>query len=327
MSAPRGDTVFFVLDEPIFQKTHAMNDETTYHVPVLLRQSVDGLDIRPDGTYVDLTFGGGGHSREILRRLGPCGRLIAFDQDEQAYANRPDDERLIFVRHNFRYLGNFLRYLDIAQVDGILGDLGVSSHHFDAPERGFSFRFDAPLDMRMDQGTRLTAADVVNGATEHDLLRILQDYGEIQKAGRLVRAIAAERASNPILTTTQLRELAKATVPAPEQSKLLAKLFQALRIEVNGEMTVLAEMLMQTPRYIRPGGRLVIISYHSLEDRMVKNLIRSGDVAKADADKDIYGRASVPFEAVNRKVIVPDDDEIAANSRARSARLRIASRN
>lgn len=299
----------------------------TYHTPVLLKESVDGLAIIPDGTYVDVTFGGGGHSREILRRLGPNGRLVVFDQDEQAYANRPDDDRLIFVRHNFRYIAQFLRYLDIEFVDGILGDLGVSSHHFDAPERGFSFRFDAPLDMRMGQGMATTAADIVNNYSDKELVRVMQDYGEIQHAYKLVQAIVKKRAEKQIKTTFELKDIVAATVIPPEQTKLLTKVFQALRIEVNGEMDVLREMLQRTVGLLRPGGRLSIIAYHSLEDRMVKNLIKSGDPMKAEADRDdIYGHISVPFEAVNRKVIVPSDEEIARNSRARSAKLRIAER-
>ena len=298
-----------------------------YHIPVLLKASVDGLDIQPQGTYVDLTFGGGGHSREILSRLGENGRLVVFDQDENAYNNRPDDERLIFVRHNFRYLGNFLRYLEIEQVDGILGDLGVSSHHFDAPERGFSFRFDAPLDMRMGQGIKRTAAQVVNEYSEEELVRVFTHYGEIKKTYRLVREILAARSLGAIRTTGELKAIGEKMIPSTEQSKFLAQVFQALRIEVNGEMDVLKEMLNQTIQVIKPGGRLVIISYHSLEDRMVKNLIRSGDCDKGEADKDLFGQTHTPFSAVNRKVIVPDEEEIALNNRARSARLRIAQRN
>jgi 16S rRNA (cytosine1402-N4)-methyltransferase len=297
-----------------------------YHIPVLLNASVDGLNIDPSGTYVDLTFGGGGHSREILSRLNEKGRLVVFDQDENAYLNRPDDERLIFVRHNFRYIGRFLRYLEIEKVDGILGDLGVSSHHFDSPERGFSFRFDAPLDMRMGQGIRNSASHVVNTYSEEELMRIFTIYGEIKKPVRLVREIMTARAGGELATTGQLRAIGqKMTIPS-EQSKFLAQIFQALRIEVNGEMDVLREMLGQTVKLIKPGGRLVIISYHSLEDRMVKNLIRSGNCDDAEADKDIFGNTDTPFKAVNRKVIVPDDAEIAVNSRARSAKLRIAER-
>ncbi len=298
-----------------------------YHIPVLLKASVDGLNIHPQGTYVDLTFGGGGHSREILSRLGKGGRLVVFDQDENAYNNRPDDERLIFVRHNFRYLGHFLRYLEIDQVDGILGDLGVSSHHFDAPERGFSFRFDAPLDMRMGQGMKKTAAQVINNYSEEELVRVFTHYGEIKKTYRLVREIMAARSLGVLQTTGDLKAIGEKMVNPQEQSKFLAQVFQALRIEVNGEMDVLKEMLDQTVQVIKPGGRLVIISYHSLEDRMVKNLIRSGDCNKGEADKDLYGQTHTPFTAVNRKVIVPDEAEIAMNNRARSARLRIAERN
>lgn len=298
-----------------------------YHIPVLLKASVDGLNIHPQGTYVDLTFGGGGHSREILSRLGKDGRLVVFDQDENAYNNRPDDERLIFVRHNFRYLGHFLRYLEIDQVDGILGDLGVSSHHFDAPERGFSFRFDAPLDMRMGQGLKKTAGQVVNNYSEEELVRVFTHYGEIKKTYRLVREIMAARSLGSLQTTGDLKAIGEKMVNPQEQSKFLAQVFQALRIEVNGEMDVLKEMLDQTVQVIKPGGRLVIISYHSLEDRMVKNLIRSGDCNKGEADKDLYGQTHTPFTAVNRKVIVPDEAEIAMNNRARSARLRIAERN
>ncbi|MBP5365920.1 MAG: 16S rRNA (cytosine(1402)-N(4))-methyltransferase RsmH [Bacteroidales bacterium] len=299
---------------------------TEYHIPVLLKESVDGLDINPSGTYVDVTFGGGGHSREILRRLGAEGRLIAFDQDEQAYANRPDDKRLTFVRHNFRYIAQFLRYMGIDKVDGLLGDLGVSSHHFDAAERGFSFRFDAPLDMRMGQGMERTAADIVNNYAEDELKRVFTVYGEIANAGRLAKAIVRERVAKSIDTTTRLREIVEANTSKNEQSKMLPKVFQALRIEVNGEMDALREMLTRSTDIIRPGGRMVIIAYHSLEDRMVKNLIRSGNVDKANAEQDIYGHSQTPFEAVNRKAIVPSDEEIERNSRARSAKLRIAVR-
>ena len=299
----------------------------TYHVPVLLQQSVDGLNIKPNGTYVDLTFGGGGHSREILRRLGPDGRLIAFDQDEQAYANRPDDDRLIFVRHNFRYIAHFLHYMDIEQVDGVLGDLGVSSHHFDAPERGFSFRFDAPLDMRMGQGMMRTAADLVNTYDEKQLAQVLSEYGEIKQAAKLARLLCTSRSSKPITTTFELRDIVVSTVIPPEQNKLLTKVFQALRIEVNGEMDALREMLGHMPQIIKKGGRLSVIAYHSLEDRMVKNLIKSGDPMKAEPDKDsIYGHAEVPFSALSRKPIVPTAEEVEANSRARSAKLRIATK-
>ncbi len=300
--------------------------EQGYHIPVLLKESVDGLNIRPDGVYVDLTFGGGGHSREILSRLGDKGRLVVFDQDEDAYNNRPDDERLLFVRHNFQYLSHFLRYLDIDKVDGILGDLGVSSHHFDAADRGFSFRFEGKLDMRMGQGLHMTAADLVNTYELDDLKRIFWQYGEIKSSYKLASEIIKARASRPFETTTDLKELAEKIGPKKEQSKFLAQVFQALRIEVNKEMDVLKSVLMQSTDAIKPGGRLSVISYHSLEDRLVKNFIRSGDCDKNQPDKDIYGHADVPFKAVNRKLILPSDEEIERNNRARSAKLRIAER-
>ncbi|MBN2743283.1 16S rRNA (cytosine1402-N4)-methyltransferase [Breznakibacter xylanolyticus] len=301
--------------------------EEIYHIPALLHPTVDGLAIRPGGVYVDLTFGGGGHSQEILSRLDAQGKLVVFDQDPDAFANRPHDDRLIFVRHNFRYLGHFLRYLGIDQVDGVLGDLGVSSHHFDSPERGFSFRFDGALDMRMNQVSPLTAADILNKYSHEQLINMFRTYGELQQAGRLVSEVMRQRTSQPFATTSQLRELAEKLAPKRDQSKYLAQVFQALRIEVNGEMDVLREMLQQTVQVIRPGGRLVIISYHSLEDRMVKNFIKSGDCTVAEAEKDIYGNVRVPFTAVNRKVIVPDEQEIERNPRARSAKLRIAEKN
>ena len=307
----------------------AMNDdrEQVYHVPVLLGPTVDGLNIQSNGVYVDVTFGGGGHSREILRRLGPDGRLIAFDQDEEALLNKPDDDRLTLVHHNFKYLEHFLRYLGIEYVDGILGDLGVSSHHFDDAERGFSFRFDAPLDMRMSQGMKRTAADVVNNSDEGELEKILATYGEIQNARRVVQTIVRRRVHSGINTTAELREIAEQLVAPQLQSKLLAQLFQALRIEVNGEMEALSSMLRQSVRVLRPGtGRLSVIAYHSLEDRMVKNLIKSGDPMAAEPSQDIYGQVEVPFEAVTRKAVVPDKEEMERNPRSRSAKLRVACR-
>ncbi|MFT3740266.1 MAG: 16S rRNA (cytosine(1402)-N(4))-methyltransferase RsmH [Breznakibacter sp.] len=298
-----------------------------YHIPALLEQSVGGLNIRPDGTYVDVTFGGGGHSRSILSQLGPNGRLVVFDQDPDAYANRPDDGRLVFVRHNFRYIGHFLRYLGIDKVDGILGDLGVSSHHFDSPERGFSFRFDGDLDMRMNQVSKIKASDILNQYPTERLAAIFRTYGEIQQAGRLADEIIRARSSGPFTTTAELRQLAERLAPKKEQAKFLAQVFQALRIEVNGEMDVLRELLEQSLDLLPEGGRLSIISYHSLEDRMVKNFIKSGNCDQSEAEKDFYGHSHVPFTAVNRKVIVPDDQEVAANPRARSAKLRIAEKN
>ena len=296
-----------------------------YHIPVLLNESVNGLNIKENGIYVDLTFGGGGHSREILKRL-KNGKLIVFDQDEDAYKNRPDDDRLIFVKHNFRYLTNFLRYLEIDKVDGILGDLGVSSHHFDVPERGFSFRYKGALDMRMSNGIKKDAAYILNHYDENELKQIFYNYGEIKNAGRLVREITTHRHTKFFETTDDLKAVAEKTAPKKDQAKYLAKVFQALRIEVNQEMAVLEETLEQTPALLNPGGRLVVISYHSLEDRLVKNFIKTGDCRKAQAETNMFGHSDVPFKAVNRKVIVPSDEEIEKNSRARSAKLRIAER-
>jgi len=300
--------------------------EQGYHIPVLLKESVDGLNIKPDGVYVDLTFGGGGHSKEILSRLNEQGKLIVFDQDDDAYQNRPNDERLYFVRHNFQYLSHFLKYLGVDQVDGILGDLGVSSHHFDAADRGFSFRFDGKLDMRMGQGLTVTAADIVNTYAIEDMKRIFWQYGEIKSSFKLASEIAKERADKPFVTTTDLKLLAEKIGPKKEQSKFLAQVFQALRIEVNKEMDVLKSVLMQSASVIKPGGRLSVISYHSLEDRLVKNFVRSGDCDKNQADKDLFGNSDVPFKAVNRKIIIPNEKEIEMNNRARSAKLRIAER-
>lgn len=296
---------------------------TTYHIPVLLQACIDGLDIKPEGRYVDLTFGGGGHSRAILERLGPEGRLVVFDQDRDAWENRIDDQRVTFVRHNFRYLYHFLSYLDCLPVDGILADLGVSSHHFDVAERGFSFRFDGALDMRMNQGAGRSAADVLNTATEEELLRIFKLYGELKEARRLVREVLAFRAQQPFVSTTQLRDVASKLAPRKDAARFLSQVFQALRIEVNGEMEVLREMLQQTVEVLAPGGRLVVMSYHSLEDRLVKNFLRSGDMDRAQVESDLFGHRSLPFELVNRKVVVPDETEIANNPRARSARLRV----
>ena len=296
-----------------------------YHIPVLLKESVDGLEVKPGGVYVDLTFGGGGHSREILKRLGN-GKLIVFDQDEDAYENRPDDPRVIFVKHNFRYLTNFLRYLNIDKVDGILGDLGVSSHHFDVAERGFSFRFNGALDMRMNSAATKDAAFVLNNYKSDELRRIFSVYGEIKNAGRLVREITFHRINNPFRETGDLKRVAEKIAPKKDVSKFLAKVFQALRIEVNQEMAVLEETLAQCPALLKKDGRLVIISYHSLEDRLVKNFVKTGEFRSSEVETDIYGNADVPLKAISRKVIVPSDDEIDRNNRARSAKLRIAER-
>ncbi|MCW3804249.1 16S rRNA (cytosine(1402)-N(4))-methyltransferase RsmH [Plebeiibacterium marinum] len=294
-----------------------------YHIPVLLQECIDGLNLKENGVYVDLTFGGGGHTKEILKHL-KGGKMIVFDQDEDAYANRPDDERLIFVRHNFRYLKHFLQYLDIDHVDGILADLGVSSHHFDTPERGFSFRFEGELDMRMNKQATLKADEVLNEYEEDDLFRIFKNYGEIKNAGKLVRGILARRQSSPFKMISDLLEVAEPCVPSREKNKFLAKVFQALRIEVNREMEALKEMLMQTKEVLAPGGRLVVISYHSLEDRLVKNFMKSGDCDKAQADQDFFGKSLVPFKAISRKPILPTAKELEENTRSRSAKLRIS---
>lgn len=301
--------------------------EEVYHIPVLLEQSIEGLDIRPDGVYADLTFGGGGHSRAILERLGPKGRLIVFDQDEDAWNNRIDDERVEFVRHNFRFLYYFTKYLKALPLDGILADLGVSSHHFDEAERGFSFRFDGELDMRMNRNSGRTAADLVNTSRPEELMRIFRMYGELNNAQRLVQELVKEREVEPVSTTTRLREIASKFAPRKDAARYMGQVFQALRIEVNGEMNALREMLGASETVLRPGGRLVVISYHSLEDRMVKNFLKTGDVDSSEAETDVYGRSNVPFRAVNRKVIVPDDEELSRNPRARSAKLRIGERN
>lgn len=294
-----------------------------YHVPVLLEESVLGLDIKPDGVYVDLTFGGGGHSREILNHLGD-GVLVGFDQDEDALANVPDDDRFQFVNHNFRYLRNFLRLYDIEEVDGILADLGVSSHEFDEAGRGFSFRFDAELDMRMNRRSRLTAADVLSTYPEEDLVSLFRNYGEIDNARRLAGMIVKARGEHKINTSDEFYQVIEPCIPKQKEKKYLAKAYQALRIEVNGELDVLKEMLEQAEMVLKPGGRLVVITYHSLEDRLVKNFLKAGNF-EGKIEKDlIYGHTETRFELVNRKVVVPSDEEIERNPRARSAKLRIA---
>lgn len=293
-----------------------------YHDPVLLRESVDMLNVRPDGVYVDVTFGGGGHSREILSRLGRKGRLVSFDQDAEALANAPDDKRLILVHNNFRFLRSCVRAVGFDRVDGILADLGVSSHHFDTAERGFSFRFDGPLDMRMNRtgGTR-TAADVVNTYEAEQLAALLGRYGELDKCFRVANAIVRYReAKGPVETIGGLLAATENVTPKGGESKFRAKLFQALRIEVNGEMQALEMMLAQAIRLLAPLGRLSVITYHSLEDRMVKNFIRSG-TPDGRVEKDFFGRASVPLRAVG-KAILPTPEEVGRNPRARSAKLR-----
>lgn len=298
----------------------------TYHVPVLLEESVDGLDIKPGGVYVDVTFGGGGHSREILSRLGDGGRLYSFDQDADARRNVPEgDGRLTFVHSNFRYLGNWMRYYGVARIDGLLADLGVSSHHLDDSARGFSFRFDAPLDMRMNKEGGATAADILNGYSEEQLADVFFLYGELRNARRIAAAVARARASEPVTTTGRLAACVEPLLPRERGKKDMARLFQALRIEVNHEMDALREMLMAAARLLAPGGRLSVITYHSLEDRIVKNFVRTGN-AEGKVEQDFFGRTSAPLRAVNSKVIVPSAAEQECNPRSRSAKLRVAVR-
>ena len=298
-------------------------DANTYHVPVLLEESVELMNITPDGTYCDLTFGGGGHSRHILSKLGDNGRLYSFDQDRDTLKNAPQDARFNYVESNFRFLRGALRLRGVEQVDAILADLGVSSHHFDAVERGFSFRGDAPLDMRMNQRGGRTAADIVNSYSAEELGRILKEYGELDTTWKIASCIVRSRELQPILTTAQLVEAVKPCTPKRDESKFLTKLFQALRIEVNGEMEALKMALEQSLKVLRPGGRLVVISYHSLEDRLVKNFMRSGNF-EGKVKQDFFGRVETPFEVVTRKAVVPSAQEIDRNPRSRSAKLRAA---
>ncbi len=293
-----------------------------YHNPVLLHASVDGLNINPDGIYVDVTFGGGGHSKEILSRLGPNGKLFAFDQDEDALANALQDERFTLINENFRYIKRFLRFYGVKEVDGILGDLGVSSHQFDVAERGFSTRFDAGLDMRMSQKNDLNAYRVVNEYDDANLRRVFLDYGELKNAPALSRTIIEAREHRSIKTTDELKEVLKKYLPEKVRNKILAQIYQAIRIEVNQEMDVLKEFLEQSLEILKPGGRLSVISYHSLEDRLVKRFIKNG-MFEGEPERDFYGNFSVPFKTVG-KLIVPDNEEIKINNRARSAKLRIA---
>jgi len=298
--------------------------EQSYHIPALLEESINGLNIKGNGDYVDVTFGGGGHSREILKNL-TTGRLFAFDQDKDAFDNLPDDEHFHFIHHNFRYLKNFMRYYHVPQVDGIIADLGVSFHDFDEADRGFSFRYSGKLDMRMNQEAELTASVIVNEYSEEDLIKIFRQYGEIKNSRQLVKKIIAARQSDSIKTTDELKKIVAPCVPKRIESKYLARVFQALRIETNGELDVLKEFLLQTTSLIKPGGRLVVLTYHSLEDRLVKNFIRSGNF-QGEVEKDFYGNIQTSFKAINRKVIVPGETEIGINPRSRSAKLRIAER-
>ena len=290
-----------------------------------MEECIDLLDIKPDGIYADLTFGGGGHSRRILEELGTEGRLYGFDQDSDTKANAPDDERFHYVESNFRFLRSALRLRGVEQREGILADLGVSSHHFDALPRGFSFRGEAPLDMRMNQRGGETAADVVNNRSEEELARIFAQYGELETTWKIASCIARARAAAPILTTAALVRAVEPCTPKRDESKFLTKLFQALRIEVNGEMEALKMALEQSAKVLKPGGRLVVISYHSLEDRIVKNFIRSGNT-EGRIEKDFFGRVTTPWEVVTRKAITPSNEELERNSRSRSAKLRAATK-
>lgn len=296
-----------------------------YHDPVLSQACIEGLNIRPGGIHVDVTFGGGGHSRAILEKLGPNGRLIAFDRDKDAWANSPDDPRFTLVKADFRWLRNHLRFLKALPVDGLLADLGVSSHQFDRGDRGFSIRFDGPLDMRMDRRAKLTAADIVNGWDEARIAELLRNYGEVQGAGRVAKAIVNARTANRIATTAGLIDVIASVTPKREESTFRAQVFQALRIAVNDELGSLEALLKQSAEVIKPGGRLVVISYHSLEDRLVKNWMRAGDLGGHEY-KDLYGNRLRPFNPTSNKAIKPTEEEIQRNPRARSARLRIAER-
>ncbi len=296
-----------------------------YHVPVLFDQCIEGLAIKEDGIYVDVTFGGGGHSRGIISKLGEEGKLFAFDQDKDAIDNAIDDPRFTLINVNFKHIKNYLRLHGVKKVDGIIADLGVSSHQFDVAERGFSTRFDGRLDMRMNQNAPLSAYEVVNEYDLEDLTRILRDYGELKNAWKVANKIVDSREENPIVTNEDLKNITKNLAPRNRENRFFAQLFQAIRIEVNQEMDVLKSFLEATKEVLNPGGRLVVMSYHSLEDRLVKRYIKTG-LFHGEPEKDIYGNVDVPFKAVNRKVITPSEEEIARNSRARSAKLRIATK-
>ena len=301
-----------------------MNEvEQTYHIPVLLHESIEGLNLKSKGIYVDVTFGGGGHSKEILRQMDQDSRLFSFDQDEDAERNIVNDDRFTFVRSNFRYLHNFLRYYDVEEIDGLLADLGVSSHHFDDSERGFSFRFDGKLDMRMNKRSGMTAADIVNTYDEERLANLFYLYGELKNSRKLASVLVKARVQKEFVTISDFLEVVKPLYGREREKKELAKVFQALRIEVNQEMEALKEMLYAAANALKPGGRLVVITYHSLEDRMVKNIMKTGNI-EGKAEKDFYGNIQSPFRLVNNKVIIPSDDEINTNPRSRSAKLRIA---
>ncbi len=301
-----------------------MNEtEQTYHIPVLLHESIEGMNLRAKGTFVDVTFGGGGHSKEILRCMDSESRLFSFDQDEDAEQNIINDKRFTFVRSNFRYLSNFLRYYGVSGVDAVLADLGVSSHHFDDSERGFSFRFNGKLDMRMNKRAGMTAADIVNNYDEERLANLFHLYGELKNSRKIASVLVKARSQKKLETIEEFLDIIKPLFWKDREKKELAKVFQALRIEVNQEMEALKEMLYAATRALKPGGRLVVITYHSLEDRMVKNIMKTGNV-EGKVEQDIFGRTDCPFKLVNNKVIVPSDEEIERNPRSRSAKLRIA---
>ncbi|MBR6488942.1 MAG: 16S rRNA (cytosine(1402)-N(4))-methyltransferase RsmH [Muribaculaceae bacterium] len=294
-----------------------------YHIPALLEDSIKGLNINPNGVYVDVTFGGGGHSRAIMSQLGEGGRLLSFDQDLDAYANRLEDNRFTFVHSNFAFLKNFVRYYGHSQIDGLLADLGVSFHHFDSEERGFSFRHDSRLDMRMNLSSGVDASTVVNTYSEEQLSNVLYLYGELKQSRRMASAIVKARADHEIITTGELVEIVSPYIRRSQEKKELAQVFQALRIEVNHEIDALKRLLEQSAEVLKPGGRLVIITYHSLEDRLVKNFMRSGNL-EGKIEKDFYGRVNTPWKLINNKVITASEEEVAANPRSRSAKLRIA---
>ena len=300
-------------------------EQPVYHIPALLEECMEGLDIKPNGTYVDVTFGGGGHSRAIMQRLGEGGHLYGLDQDMDAWANRIDDPRFTFVHSNFAYLKNFMRYHGVQGVDGLLADLGVSFHHFDDSDRGFSFRFDGRLDMRMNRNAETDASHVITTYSEQQLADLLYLYGELKQSRRMAAAIVKARRSASIETTAQLAEVVRPFIKPNQEKKEMAMVFQALRIEVNREMDVLKRLLQSSLDVLNPGGRLVVITYHSLEDRLVKNFMRSGNI-DGKVEKDFYGRINAPLKAVNNKVIVPSDDEVLRNPRSRSAKLRIATK-
>jgi 16S rRNA (cytosine1402-N4)-methyltransferase len=293
-----------------------------YHQPVLLKESIDGLDIKPEGIYVDATYGGGGHSKEILKKL-QNGKLVGFDQDEDAMANIPEDERFIFVRQNFRFLKNFLKYHHISAIDGLIADLGVSSHHFDTPHRGFSFRHNSALDMRMNNESKFSASELINTYSFEQLTYVFREYGEVHNAKMLANKIVSSRANSPILEIRDLLNSIEKCLPNKNENQYLAKIFQAIRIEVNREIENLKDLLLQVVQMLNPGGRLVVISYHSLEDRVTKNFMRTGKF-EGEVETDQFGNILRPLDPVNRKVIVPGEEEIRTNSRSRSAKLRIA---